>query len=158
MVDWAAKTTQEIQIFVDRCRDQGAFEHSELQSALKELGQRRAKGLNFDKSLAIVRGAAADRRFLSYKDLADESGVEWTSVHYAINWHLWDLVQFAHCHGWPMLSAIVVNKQHQKKGDMNPETLQGFIGAARQLGHRVTDTEAFLKDQQEKVFEWGRRE
>jgi hypothetical protein len=35
---------------------------------------------------------------------------------------------------------------------MEPDTLKGFIGAARLLGYAVTDEEAFLKEQQVRVF------
>jgi hypothetical protein len=42
--------------------------------ALRELGARRGKGLEFDKSLFIILQAAEDGRFLSYKQLADASG------------------------------------------------------------------------------------
>lgn len=38
---------------------------------------------------------------------------------------------------------------------MEPETLKGFIGAARLLGYPVTDEEAFLREQQERVFAWA---
>ena len=41
---------------------------------------------------------------------------------------------------------------------MEPETLRGFISAARELGLTVTDTQAFLKGQQLHVFEWARSE
>ncbi len=54
-----------------------------------------------------------------------------------------------------MLSAIVVNKPNVATGKMDPETLDGFIKAARQLGHIVTDEEAFLKEQQKLVFRWA---
>ena len=41
---------------------------------------------------------------------------------------------------------------------MEPDTLKGFIGAARQLGYEVTNDEAFLKEQQNLVFEWAKKE
>ena len=54
-----------------------------------------------------------------------------------------------------MLSAIVVNKPNLETGSLEPETLKGFIAAARDLGHPVTDDQAFLKDQQKRVFDWA---
>jgi hypothetical protein len=33
--------------------------------------------------------------------------------------------------------------------------LKGFIGAARLLGYVITDEEAFLREQQNKVFAWA---
>lgn len=54
-----------------------------------------------------------------------------------------------------MLSAIVVNKSNVGSCRMEPETLKGFIGAARLLGYVITDEEAFLREQQDKVFAWA---
>jgi hypothetical protein len=38
---------------------------------------------------------------------------------------------------------------------MEAETLKGFIGAARLLDYPVTDEEAFLNEQQARVFAWA---
>jgi hypothetical protein len=57
-----------------------------------------------------------------------------------------------------LLSAIVVNKPNVETGKMEPDTLKGFIGAARELGYPITDEQAFLKEQQARVFAWARRE
>jgi hypothetical protein len=54
-----------------------------------------------------------------------------------------------------MLSAIVVNKQNVATGNMEPETLNGFLAAASDLGYVITDEEAFLREQQGRVFEWA---
>jgi hypothetical protein len=54
-----------------------------------------------------------------------------------------------------MLSAVVVNKPNVRSGAMEPETLRGFVGAARELGYPVTNEEAFLREQQARVFEWA---
>ena len=56
-----------------------------------------------------------------------------------------------------MLSAVVVNKPNVASGNMEPETLKGFIAAARELGLSITDEKAFLRDQQRRVFEWARQ-
>jgi hypothetical protein len=69
--------------------------------------------------------------------------------------HLWRLVEYAHRKGWPMLSAIVVNQRNVATGKMEPETLKGFIAAAKDLGYVVTGEEGFLKEQQGLVFQWG---
>jgi hypothetical protein len=74
-----------------------------------------------------------------------------------MNPHLWSLVEYAHRKGWPMLSAVVVNKPNVASGNMEPETLKGFIAAARELGVSITDERAFLRDQQRLVFEWARQ-
>ena len=123
--------------------------------ALREFQIRKGKGLEFDKSFRIIKAAAKKRLFFSYKDLADASGADWNQVHYSIPGHLWDLVEFAYRNGWPMLSAIVVNKPNVESGTMEPETLRGFVGAARELGYSITDEQGFLREQQARVFEWA---
>ena len=45
--------------------------------ALQELEKRKGKGLDFNKSLVIILQAAKERRFLSYKELADGSEADW---------------------------------------------------------------------------------
>jgi len=119
------------------------------------LARRNGHGLNFPASLKAIRAAAKEKRFLSYKQLADASGAEWNKVRYDVGPHLWALVEHAHRHGWPMLSAVVVNQPNLASGEMEPPTLEGFVRAARDLGLTVTDTRAFLKKQQQLVFEWA---
>jgi len=126
--------------------------------ALRELEKRKGKGLDFDKSLSIISEAAKGRRFLSYKELADASGADWGQVHYAIGEHLWRLVEYADRKGWPLLSSIVVNKPNVTTGKMEPETLKGFIAAARLLEKRIIDEEGFLREEQERVFAWAERQ
>lgn len=123
--------------------------------ALAELARRKGQGLDFRTSFDLIRKAAAERRFLSYKELADASGSEWSKVRYAINQHLGDLIDYAHGKGWPLLSAIVVNQEKVATGDMEPATLKGFVLAARALGYAVIDEKAFLREQQERVFAWA---
>jgi hypothetical protein len=98
--------------------------------AMRELERRTGGGLDFDQSYLVIREAAREKRFLSYKELANASGAEWSKIHYAIGGHLWRLVEYSHRKGWPMLSAIVVNQQNVATGKMEPKTLKGFIGAA----------------------------
>lgn len=123
--------------------------------ALAEMARRKGSGLDFAKTFEIVLKAAWERRYLSYKQLSDASGVEWSRVRYAVNDHLGDLIEYAHRRGWPLLSAIIVNQQHLDDGRMEPPTLKGFCEAARSLGYAITDEEAFLRDQQDRVFDWA---
>ena len=99
--------------------------------------------------------AAKEERFLSYKQLADASGADWGQVRYAIGGHLWKLVEYSHLTHGILLSAIVVNQSNVSTETMEPETLKGFIAAARGLDYPVTDERAFLKAQQERVFSWA---
>ena len=126
--------------------------------ALRELEARKGKGLEFDKSLSIILQAAREGRFLSYKKLADASGADWNQVRFAMNEHLWSLVEYSHLRHGILFSAIVVNTPNVGTGIMDPQTLKGFIDAARELAYTITDEEAFLREQQKRVFEWAREQ
>ncbi len=133
--------------------------HSKLYiGCLAERARRSGKGLSFEKTFAAVMGAAKDGRFLSYKELADSSGAKWTQVNHSVAKHLGHLVEYADRRGWPMLSSVVVNKPNVATGNMEPETLDGFVTAARTLGYTVDDATLFLKEQQQRVFEWAQEQ
>jgi hypothetical protein len=44
------------------------------------LEKRKGKGLDFEKSLSIILEAAREARFLSYRELADANGADWSQV------------------------------------------------------------------------------
>jgi hypothetical protein len=155
-IDVRELTDKELENLINNHRRKNVTDQPLYLEAFKERGKRKGGGLIFDTSCEVIRKAASKRQFLSYEDLADASGVKWTTrVHHAIGRHLWELVEFSHIHGWPMLSAIVVNKPNVETGEMEPETLKGFVGAARILGYVVDDEHAFLKEEQVKLFEWA---
>jgi hypothetical protein len=155
-IDVAALSIGQLENLIENHRKKNATTSPLYIDALRELERRRGKGLDFDKSLSIIFQAAKEGRFLSYKELADASGVQWNQVHYAISEHLWHLVEYSHLKHGVLLSAIVVNKPNIGSGRMEPDTLKGFIIAARLLDYPVTDEEAFLKEQQSRVFAWAK--
>jgi hypothetical protein len=155
-IDVQKLTDKELENLMENHCRQGATNRPLYVDAMRELEKRKGGGLEFDKSYNLILGAAREGRFLSYKELADGSGAKWEKVHYSLGSHLWQLVKYADLKGWPMLSAIVVNKPNVSSGKMDPPTLKGFVGAARELGYEVTDDEAFLKEQQERVFAWAK--
>jgi hypothetical protein len=154
-IDVTKLTDRELTNLIDNHRARNATDRPIYLEALEEQTCRRGRGLTFQKSFEAIRRSAVDGEFLSYKDLADASGVDWAKVRYAMPEHLWGLVEYAHRKGWPMLSSIVVNKTNVANGRMEPDTLKGFIGAALALGYPVTDEQAFLEEQQTKVFLWA---
>jgi hypothetical protein len=119
---------------------------------LRERGER--GGLRFAISLERIKKAAVERRFLSYGEIAEANGMEWSSAYRLIGSHLGDLVTWSSKRGLPMISAIVVDKPNVATGAMDDSALRGFIRAAIALGHFTAgDERAFLKEQQVKVFE-----
>jgi hypothetical protein len=154
-IDVLKLTDKELENLMENHRRKGVTNCPLYVDAMRELEKRKGRGLEFEKSYNLILEAAKEGRFLSYKELADGSGAEWNKVYRSLGGHLWKLVQYADLKGWPMLSAVVVNKPNVSSGKMEPDTLKGFIRAARQLGHEITDEEAFLKEQQDRVFEWA---
>ena len=155
-VDVEKLSVDQLRNLIANHRQKGRMDAPLFLDAMAELARREGRGLDFHTSMQIVRHAAREGRFLSYKELADASGVDWGKAHYAIGDHLWSLVEYAHRRDWPLLSAIVVNKPNIATGDMEPATLKGFVNAARLAGYVVTDEIAFLREQQQRVFAWAR--
>ena len=114
-----------------------------------------ASRLDLEKSYAAILQAARAQRFISYGDLAAASGVPWSRGHRLIPQHLGQLVTLAHERGWPMPSAIVVNRENVDTGTLDGPAREGFLAAARDVGHKIIDPEQFVKDQQERVFAWA---
>ncbi len=154
-VDIETLSVSQLENVIENHRRKRATEAPLYIDALRELEKRKGKGLDFDKSLSIILNAARERRFLSYRELADASAADWGQVRYAIGGHLWKLVEYSHLRHGILLSAIVVNKPNVDTGKMEPETLRGFISAARELRYPITDEEAFLREQQDRVFAWA---
>lgn len=151
-IDLTAKTVDELKTILANHERLGKVKAERYIAAGAELAGRSAGNLSLDKTVGIIAAAAKEGVFLGYKDIADKSGAVWSRVHYAMTKHLLDVSRHAHRHGWPMLSAIVVNKQRVADGAMDPEALTVFCNCARALGLEVTDEAAFLKAQQEAVF------
>lgn len=111
--------------------------------------------LDIGKTYDVILAAAKQKRFVTYGDVAAASGVEWNKARRPIPQHLDQLVRIAHERGWPFLSAIVVNKESVETGELSGDSLAGFLAAVTKLGIPVNDPQAFLKEQQQAVFDWA---
>ncbi|MGO6738022.1 hypothetical protein ACC732_26395 [Rhizobium ruizarguesonis] len=73
----------------------GKVEEAYYLDALSEMAWRKGAGLNFDKTFSAVLKGAKERRFLSYRQLSEESGVVgdaasgWIWLPPAILWAAW---------------------------------------------------------------------
>lgn len=146
---------RQLKALIENHRRNNATDRRLYVAALEEYAARRGNGLSFAKSMQVIREAARSGCFLSYKELADQSGAIWNKVHYSVGAHPWDLVEFPHRRGWPMLSAIVVNKENTSTGAMKDASLAGFVAAAKDLGYAVDNADEFLREQQRLVFAWA---
>jgi hypothetical protein len=155
-IDPSSLDDKGLQNFIDNYRRQSATDQQIYIDALAEQAKRKGKGLNFHTTMRVIKEAAARGRFISYGELAEASGASWNQVRHAVGPHLDSLIEYCHRNGLPLLSAIVVNKPNLKSGNLDPDSLKGFITGARGAGIPVTDAASFLREQQAKVFEWGR--
>jgi 5-methylcytosine-specific restriction protein B len=112
--------------------------------------------LDLETTYQAIRKAALEHRFISYGDLAEANRVPWIKARRAIPQQLGQLVTLAHERGWPMPSAIVVNKENVESGTLEGSARDGFIAAARDIGLTIADPAQFVKEQQQKVFAWAK--
>jgi hypothetical protein len=111
--------TRELENLIDNHRRRHASDAPLYLDAFRELGKRKDKGLEFDKSLSIILQAVKECRFLGYKELAASSGVIWNQARFAMNQHLWKLVEYSHLRHKILFSAIVVNTPNVATGKMD---------------------------------------
>ncbi|MGL4729850.1 MAG: hypothetical protein ACRCWO_13960 [Bosea sp. (in: a-proteobacteria)] len=155
-IDPSSKSRVELDRMIVRYQAQGLTSDLQYLAYVEEYGRRTAPGLSPDASIAAIRESAQLGRFISYGDVAKASGKDWQKVRRLIPAHLDQILWLAHQRGWPLITAIVVNKQHVATGDMEPTSLAGFIEGARRLKFIVTDEVAILKEQQRTTFDWAK--
>ena len=107
-------------------------------------------------SVDLIRERARRRSFLSYGDLASHHGIPWNKARRPIAPHLDQVCDYAHAKMWPLLSAIVVNKESVTTGFLEPDAMKGFIATATRLGFAFSSDQEFLREQQALVFRWAK--
>jgi 5-methylcytosine-specific restriction enzyme B len=112
--------------------------------------------LDLNKSYKVILEQARQGKFVTYGKVAEASGVEWKKARRPIPPHLDNLVRIAHERGWPLITAIVVNKENLETGRLEGESLSGFLSAVKKLDLTVDDPQAFLHQQQKAVFQWAK--
>jgi hypothetical protein len=126
--------------------------------ALAEQAHRKHRGLDFATTIKIITDAARNGKFVAYKELADASRVKWSNVHWSIGPHLDSLIEYCHRRGLPILSAIVVRQPNVADGTLDAASLEGFISGVRRVGISVVDDERYYREEQQRVFAWGREQ
>lgn len=142
---------------IENYRTHNATDRPEYRSFIEEHNRRFGGDFDLRRTIDFVLRRARERRFSSYGEIAELHGADWSKVRHQMPHHLWDVVLWARSHGLPMLSAVIVNKQHVESGDMEPETLRGFIRAAQELGYEIGDWHSFLREQQQECFAVARK-
>lgn len=117
-----------------------------------------ATALDPARTLDAIRAAAAARRCLCYADVAAASGLSWAAARRRMDPHLFGLCRDARARGWPLLSAIVVNKPLVATCRMEGRALAGFTAMALRLGAAIgSDPALFLRREQARVLDWAAR-
>ena len=111
--------------------------------------------LDLQTTYRAILDAARQRKYVSYGALAKANGAEWAKVMYRMPGHLGDLMTIAAQRNWPIPSAIVVDKDNLETGAFSGTGMKGIVGAARSLGFDVQDPQAFVEEQQRKMFAWA---
>jgi hypothetical protein len=158
VVDFASKSDKELQDLIANFETKRMVRDPIYSSALCELEKRRGKGLELSKSKSIIFASARNGEFLSFKQVAQASEVEWVKARHNINKHLDTPLSYAFAKGWPMITAIVVNQEHLQTGVMVDRTLPGFVNAVRKLTSVDIGPEPalFVRNEQRKVFDFAR--
>jgi hypothetical protein len=151
-INLATKTPDALKTMMENHERVGKTDADLYKAARDELARRASATLTVDNTVKIITSAAKKGAFVSYRTIADKSGVPWNRVHFAMTKHLLEVSRHAHALGWPMISAIVVNADHIRDGTMEPKTLAGFCACGRSLGLEVETELAFLRSQQAAVF------
>lgn len=141
---------------IDNHRAKGVTSLPLYIEALAEQARRKHGGLDFATTIKVLTDAAKRAKFVSYKQLADASGAKWSKVHWSVGPHLDSLIEYCHRRGLPILSSIVVNQENVEDGTLEPESLKGFVAGVRGVGISVADGESYYREEQQRVFEWGK--
>jgi hypothetical protein len=158
-VDLESKATKDLETIVANCVRLNRTADPVFAAANKILETRRTGEYNMDKTIATIRKHGALRSFLSYKDIADASGLNWVKSRRGVGPHLDAVCLHTIGKGWPFLTSIVVHKDKIDSGEMTQENLKGFLDAVRGAGQEVdVEDVAFLKREQQRVFAWCREE
>ncbi|MFC0410593.1 hypothetical protein [Roseomonas elaeocarpi] len=164
-VDLTSKSLGDLQQIIANAETRGMTSHPLYLAAQEELGRRREGGdkLNLERTREAVLAAAKREEFLSYRDVAHASGLEWgASVRSRMKDHLGELCLISHRQGLPLLSAIVVKMEEVPTGSLSGPALEGFLSLARRLGFETgataAENERFLRAEQKKVFAWAKKE
>tara|TARA_R110002020_G_scaffold37828_8_gene113998 strand:+ start:378 stop:890 length:513 start_codon:yes stop_codon:yes gene_type:complete len=161
MANLETKSDADIDQWIANHERGGKTRASLYQDLIIERNRRHGKGLDIATSIAAMTRSAKENSYMSYGDLAASNGMTWTKARPIMNGkhgHLDDLLAYCHSHEMPLLTSIVVGREHLATGDMDEDTMNGFVAGIRRLGVSVSEPIAFLKQCQSECFEWAAKQ
>jgi len=158
-VDLGTKSTAELETIIRNCERLGRITETIYLDAKREIAGRRSGNLAPEKTIRAIVQCGREGRYMSYKDIADANGMEWAKCRRLVPAHLDQICEYTEQRGWPLITAIVVNKANVATGTMTDDNRNGFLRAARLFGRTIDiDEDAFLRRKQRRVFEWCQQE
>lgn len=157
-VDPKSLSEEQLKNVIANHERQGKTKDALYMEAVAELDSRQSPGLHLKTTVNALVQAARKQEFINYGDVAAANGSDWQKVRRLMPKHLDNVLSYCHQRGLPYLTAIVVSKPNLQTGTFDPENLKGFINGLHRLGLLVADHEKFAKEEQMRVFEWGRSE
>lgn len=136
-------------------------ETEDYRTLIATIDRRGANGLDIAKTVQFLKTAAAEHRYVSYKDIAAASGVVWdNTVRLRMGAHLDEVTRQVARDGGPLISAIVVNQPNITTGKFEPVALRGFMKIVTELRGETAvrspaANAATLAEAQEEVFRWA---
>jgi hypothetical protein len=161
MAELASKSDSDIDQWIKNYETNKATSTPFYRELLEERARRTQlkHGLNLERSLARLKEAAVSQECIAYGDLAKASGIGWSRARHQMNGkhgHLDGLLELCYARALPLLTAICVNQDKLKEGELGDEALAGFVAGAKRLGFVVTDHRAFHHLCKEECWDWGR--
>lgn len=157
-MDLTEKTDQQIQNLIENHRQAGKLGAPLAVAAIEEQA-RRNKTFSFKAGFDFLLNAARDGRAVNYRQLAEAGGVlkpggVWHQ-HMARKLPLSQIVDYAHSHNLPAITALVETTQ-----GVTDSILSGFQKGLDDTGISVptgmTIREFYFAERQ-RAFDWGRR-
>jgi hypothetical protein len=160
-MDFEKKTLPELKQMQLNYERLAKTETADYHTLVATIDRRGANGLDLERTIGFLRNAAAERRFVSAKDIAAASGVVWDNVvRLRMNAHLDEVTRHVARDGGPLLTSIVVSPANVATGKLEPVALRAFVKLVTELRGEPAErgpaaNAAMLAQAQEDVFRWA---
>jgi len=155
--DLAAKTDAELKTIIENHEKRQVWGTPLLLAARTELDRRQSAPLDLDTTLRLILDAAREGKFISYKDVADQSGQPWAKVYRKVVHHIGVLSRRELPRLGLMPSVMVVGRGEVHSGHLDEQKQAGFEKFFLELNPTESLRGAALVErEQQKVFEHAR--
>lgn len=125
-IDLSAKTDAELDALIANHERKRAWGVPLFLAAIAERSRRRDRGLDLDRTLALIMDAVRQGSYVTYKDIAAQSGRPWDQVRWTVFGHLGNLCVREYGRTKTVPSVMVVPEPNRTDGKLKGETLAGF--------------------------------